>query len=530
VITPESLPSYCQVAGNDERACNTTQYSSTSTPLFVSDIFSAYLSNTFSLLMSEKIIFIVFLVLVAGQVIAVAKSHIAGVVYYICIAPVSYFSIWDFITWDPARVCGLVLIVGGIVLGHLRRRTKSRSCRRFAILCAYGVAVTFIGSRWWPIMAMQDSSSAYSSLRPLVAILNWLIVCGVSWNIAVAFGKADLERLVKPILIASVILCFYAVVQYVAFNAGHPLTGIRRPAASHLEQVGMSEEQAAYQLDGSTHFRPGSLVGEPKGLGAAIVLWLAFLMTRVFYMRVGTLWTICMVLLVATLWLTASTSALLSAMLVMPLTWSSGMAHGNRKVITRIQLLLVCGIFGGFGLWITGTLSGRLNSASEIWNERVTNRVLINQEIDPVEKKALEVLSQYPAMMISGCGIGGISLFIADRLGRTQTLILSPNNGLLGDVCDIGVLGIALMLFASWRGIRIAISRGSQIDGETKAIAIAGLAAFIQCLICPQSWLTSVGYGLLLGAEMRLCVMNPFARCDGLLRNSRQAEPVLTSS
>lgn len=430
----------------------------------------------------NRLIDLVFLVCaVIGQILAIRSSRENGVLYYVCLAPIGYFQWWLWGTWDVARLCGVVLATTEWWSAHRASRTNG-GLVPLAVFGAYGVVVTLVMSRFWPIESMAGASSAYGPWRWLVQILNWLIMLGVARQVALCRGsEVFLHRLRAATLPVGALLCAYAVYQYAAYQYGLPATGIRRT-------FGFEEEVAAYATTSIHVPRPGSLVGEPKGLGLACVFWIAvWLLPGRPKQRLGRGLDYLMgALIAATLWLTASTSAWAGAMSAV------GYAAAFRAGRRRLLLKVVAGVFFVLAT-VNFTQSLGAPALRDVVEARWTSRI---QEPlnDASERLTLELLAQRPMSSICGFGLGGVSFYLAEALGGGQVLILAPNNGFLTLLTSVGVVGLALLSWIAFSSISVIVRTQLPVARGIGAVATAVLT---QCLIFPQDWLFSVALGLL---------------------------------
>lgn len=176
--------------------------------------------------MSEKIAVFVFCILCAGQVVALLKGRLTAVRYFIVVAPLGYFSYWKFLTWNPARVCGLLLIAGGIFLWRHAKGTPRFTQHRMFLFLFYLTIVMLIGSLFWLTQALSGArSSAYNDglVRAGVGIFNWFIVVGAAWQIAKALSQPGaFEKVRNTIVIVGMLHCAYAVYQVTAYYHACP--------------------------------------------------------------------------------------------------------------------------------------------------------------------------------------------------------------------------------------------------------------------------------------------------------------------
>lgn len=444
-----------------------------------------------------------FFLLCIGQVWALTRGRLAGAIYYLCVAPLGYFAVWYYASWGTMNVCALLLIVGGVLSDLWNGRRVSLFGAWGWVLLLYGVFVTLIGVGSWPIEAMGTTSATYRELRVLVQLNNWFVQIGAAWQIALAFSEPGAFQKARPYLLAvGVVLCVYAYYQFVAYRVGLPATGIGRMVVATGE-----EERASFTIGGEEIYRPGSFVGEPKGLGVGIIFWLAVLIAGRFSGRAGKADGIVMLTFLIALLLTSSTSAWASALCMVGLSlyalprWGGSAIMGVRGIV----LVLVA------GLAVTGVALLLFPNMGEIVWYRFVERMQ-----DPVsdlpEVTALEVLKNNPSLAIFGTGLGGISFYIAEALGGEQTLILFPNNGLLGMVCNVGVVGVVLVVLSCWAGIWMLLFARVPADRSRGCVALVGLVLLVQCFILPQPYAFSAALGFLWAATRSPDQFVPYGR------------------
>lgn len=446
--------------------------------------------------MPEPLIIIILIVLCAGQVYTLFKGRLTSITYYICIAPLGYFQIWSFGSWDTSRLCGLIILIGPWLTKWKNQSGISFIRHPIFYLFIYGIMATIIGMFLWPLNAIASRSIVYSQLRGFVQIINWIIMIGVAWQIALAFSVSGAMEKARPILLGTgLVLCGYAIYQYVAYHWNLPATGIRRPIEEIIYGIG-GEQFAQYLLGQDSIFRSGSLIGEPKGLGAACVFWLALLFSEFLEKKFHWRTLILLSILFFVLWLTASTSAWAGSLVCLGLGIGVILTRGRLMVTEVVFVFLVA-----FIIFLSFNAIVDWNSFKETYAEIINVRGIerIRDSLgDLAEQVALELLLANPILAIFGVGLGGMSFYIAEYLGGNQFLILFPNNGLLGWICNIGVLGIILLLFAVWGGIRRLFSSRLRKNEAITGIRLIGVATLIQCFIFPQTWLTSVAVGFLM--------------------------------
>jgi hypothetical protein len=456
--------------------------------------------------MPEAIVAAILFVLCCGQVLAGRRGGWHSAVYYVCVSPLGYFSLWLWGTWSPDRLCAAIAMAlwltksGSPLIGR-----RSGFHPYFGYGC-WGVAMTALAGLFLPEYSESLPSSAYREWRMWIQLANWVLLLGGGWVIGKAFKHPGTFSRARPIILAiGEILCAYALYQALAYWAGLPTTGIRRPVAG-VTSDGFGEQFSAYTLEGRAIFRPGSLIGEAKGLGGACVFWLALILSTGFDGRLGWGKTAELGLVLLTLWLTASTSAWSGAVLVLLL----GVYLIGWRRVRRLRV-----IFGAL-LLLTLTSAVWLRIGGMSW-QGIASEIALRARVrlldrfaeqgplgDLAEQVTLEVLKSDPILAFVGTGYGGMSAHIAAALAGTSQLVLFPNNGLLGMVSNFGLVGMLLMLWSLRRGLGVAFLDVRGERGEVGAMAFVGAAALLQCFIFSQPWLLSWAFGFLLAAEFRI--------------------------
>ena len=90
-----------------------------------------------------------------GQVIAVHHGPLPALTYYLCVAPLSYFHIWSFGTWEPERVCGVIYIVGAWLLYYPEPDAPRFRKNPLMLLTVYCVLATLVGVLFWPMDSIE---------------------------------------------------------------------------------------------------------------------------------------------------------------------------------------------------------------------------------------------------------------------------------------------------------------------------------------------------------------------------------------
>jgi len=434
--------------------------------------------------LSEQIVTSILILICFGQVWAVLQSRTTAVLYYFCVAPLGYFSIWQFGTLDPARLCGGLLIIGALFRFGRPEGIVPINRHAFFYFSLYVICVTIIGLFFWPTESVSGRSLVYSTLRPVVQIINWLIIAGVAWQIAIVVSVPEnFQKIRKLVIMIGVLHSFYALYQIVAFYAGFPVTGIRRP----YSEIGTAYDVVQYGLDnyfGVILYRVNSLVGEPKTFGTMSLVWIGLLMSLFLESKQdkSSIWK--MLLFLVVLLLTYSTVAITGTLISISLFLLLSIYNNKLGVWSFIVWVFALGV-GMFVLGKYNALGLGTGSLLEIFSERTIQSwqsILIFGPSDLPEVESLEILKERPWLIWFGTGLGGISFYIAQNIGGSD-IILAPNTGLLSFICSIGIVGILFMIIIFRRSLLLPFTLTDSVDKAVKSLAFVGLCLFLQCFI-----------------------------------------------
>ncbi len=466
--------------------------------------------------MSEQLITIIFFAICLGQVWALTRSRLTAVIYYICAATLPYFSFWMFVSWDPSRVCGALLVLGGWALYRRPEGVPQAGSYRLWIFFGYIVFLTLAGSIFWPIEAMSGRSAAYGSLRPYVQIFNWGIMIGVAWQIAQALCTRGAFEKARPwFIMLGIFHGTVALYQLAAFWMDLPITGIRRVAVG----VGLNPDDphfSAATIGGVPIFRVTSFAGEPKSLGSASMLWISTLFTLYASGRTNHRIHLALLLSLLVLFLTLSTSSWAGFFCALALALYLAASQGKSHWLGAFTVFL---LFLGILMAVdsTGLLPEQV-SLSSVFEKRWTERMEAPLADMPV-RETLKVLSAYPQFVFFGTGAGGMSFYIAEKLGG-QEIILAANIGWVNFLGDLGLAGILLMITAMWSGIRNIIPNHAARDNVSRYLAFMGCVFFCQSMISSGSWMLSCAFGFLLASQFR---SDAITRARIAIKNTPQA-------
>jgi hypothetical protein len=207
------------------------------------------------------------------------------------------------------------------------------------------------------------------------------------------------------------------------------------------------------------------------------------------------------VLIVAALLFTTSTSAWVAAILLLCLTPLLKAADGLRW---RNPMLAITGVVLATFVYTTiGVVgSGTEGIVDGIVQSRLADRLSENGAVsDLAETASIEVLRDNPVFVLLGTGLGGMSFYIAERLNEVQRLILFPNNGLLGIVCNVGIVGLGLIM--SVASAALSSLRRPNCDAYRRKLCFVGLGVFLYCMIFNVPLFFSIALGFLTAGAAR---------------------------
>ena len=466
--------------------------------------------------MSEQLISIIFFAICLGQVWALTRSRLTAVIYYICVATLPYFSFWMFVSWDPPRVCGALLALGGLVLYRRPEGVPQAASQHLWIFFGYVMFLTLAGAMFWPVEAMSGRSAAYGPLRPYIQIFTWGVMIGVAWQIAQALCTRGAFETARPWFIAlGIFHGTIALYQFTAYWMDLPITGIRRVAVD----VGLNADDphlGIATIGGVPIFRVMSFAGEPRSLGSASMLWITALIT--LYAQGRANWRIHMALFLSllVLALTLSTSGWGGLFCGVALALYLALRRGRPRWISPL------GVFALFlGLLAVVEWSGLLPEQivlgrifSERWTERLSDPLAA---MDVVE--TLKVLAAAPQFVFFGTGAGGMSFYVAENLGG-RNVILAATVGWVYLLGDLGLVGMFLMIVAMWGGIGNVFSRWATSDDVCRYLSFMGCVFLCQSMISAGSWMLASAFGFLLASQFRSEAM---ARARIAIENTPQA-------
>jgi len=363
---------------------------------------------------------------------------------------------------------------------------------------AYIAVITFVGSLFWPIEAMSGRSSAYGSVRWVIQVVNWAIIVGVGWQIALALReKGAFDKVRRWLILLGMFHCSVALYQVVAFWTGLPMAGIRR-VASGVGLDASGPHLAMATIGGLPLYRATSFAGEPRGLAAVSMLWIAALITLYYEGRSNTRTHLALLLSLLVLILTLSTSGWGTFFFCLALMFFLSARQKKSGFLALFWILLLPGVLltaDSMG-WLPGGIS-----VKEVFAKRWTQRMVNPLNDAPVEE-TLDVLSNNPRFIPFGTGSGGMSFYIAQNRGGEE-LILAATVGWVNYLGDIGLVGILLMIAAMWGGIRNLVFRRAQCDDVSRYMSFMGCVFLCGTMISAPSYMLTSAFGFLLASELR---------------------------
>ena len=231
--------------------------------------------------MSEIAVYFIFTALVIGQIYFLKKNILFGVIYYICVSPIYYISVWFFITLSLDKICGLVLVIFYFLEGKSFKKIKVNKI--ILIIFYYGLFITIINYPFLPIGNIEGRSIFYSQLRSVVQLFNWIIMFSTAYIIGIVFlSTPKISEKLKVVLYFSVSMSFYAFYQVFAFYFNLPFTGIRRP---YSEVTGGFEQFAMETIGGINIYRANAFLGEPKSFASFLLFPIVFGLTYYIFVQ-----------------------------------------------------------------------------------------------------------------------------------------------------------------------------------------------------------------------------------------------------
>lgn len=461
--------------------------------------------------MTDTIIAGILLLLCLGQALSFLLGRVAAVAYFMCASQLAYFSVWFYATWDPFRLCGLILLLGFLLLDRREKVLNRLRKHRFIWLIVYGICATLAGSFFWPTSYVALSSPVYTSLRSLIQIANWCITLGCGWIIGntLALGPRSFRRMEHILVVFAVCLSLYALYQYAAYQTGLPHTGTRY-TASEFGVESSVESLPAYALAGRVYYRVNALHGEPKHFAAFCVFIAALLFSQLLFegfrwSRAGAL-----LLCLTALWLTASTAGLIGlaacigVIALAAVTWQgrlprriSGLAAAAAGVLTLAAAISQ----------LPGAAEYVRDDLPAIMQARVFERM---EEADQgfagswatmPEQVTFDILKARPRLALFGTGLGGMSYYIAEYIGGSP-FILFPNAGLLGLLANLGAAFLLLLFWVFHRPLQLLTQRRGAAEVIPLRLLVMGSVVWIQVFIFAGTALLAYGCGFLLAAEL----------------------------
>jgi hypothetical protein len=450
------------------------------------------------------------------QVLACRRGLAWAVPAYLVLSPLSYFSVYSAGVIGPEKICTLIFVLWQFLTRKhwLKSGNPSVSLK---LLVWYGVIITMTAAPFWPTRAMDADSPVYTILRAPVQVVQWLAQFSIARAVATWATLADFNSQPLRLMRGCVVLiCLFGLYQIIAHSLGLPYNEIRRTAEQQVDGSRKSES-AFFEFAGVDIYRPGSVVGEPKGLGAYCLVHIYIMLAIAGRMLLSSRMTSVGLISIANV-ATLSTSSLVG-LFGAQIPAIAFVCKRRALVLLSAIILLVVSCVGVVGVAASlSSGSGGIDQVIAIVSLRTIDRLEADSPLsDGPEIATIEVLGQSPLMLIAGAGLGGISFYIADYLGGSQNLILFPNNGMLGLIANVGMLGAVLYFINLFKVGSVAIM--SPVQSRTKAIAVSAFALGVQYMIFPQQimWVSFVGLSLasLTASSGSTKASFPYARAVG---------------
>ena len=404
------------------------------------------------------------------------------------------------VVWRLDRLAPLAIAT------RLSRRSNNE-LTALAPFAIYTVLATIVFSRFWNVPT--HVSIAYGELRFFVQLVNFAGMVGCTIAVSRNFwhGKA-MRDFVQIIWWITAINVFVVVYQYlVIFVPSLPQIGISR---SYYEGV----QIAAFHHGDLRIFRPGALAGEPKALAAIMVLYVVTWSAGVNFgnrgligptssKRLAAAATIVILLTFSTTALVTLTLALLGVR-VANIGGEGSITVRSKRRLILISLFILLALLSVV-LWNPSGIS------IDLLNDRYVKRLTaFSSNHTGIDQLSLLVWSESLFRIIFGTGLGGISFDLMPYIDARWTLAYAPNIGSIAMLCDVGLLGLCLLLFPIIRLVlrsrHMQRLRPDPLRQTTRSI---GLCLCILWLVGSGPSLgLAVGLGLLASSASRFGFVN----------------------
>lgn len=397
------------------------------------------------------------------------------------------------VVWRLDRLAPLAMVA------RLPRRV-SGELPALAPFVIYAVFATLVFSRFWNVP--DQVSLAYGDLRFLVQLFNLagLVACTITVSRSFLRGMA-MQDLVQVIWWFTAINVLVVVYQYVVL------------VVPSLPQIGMSRSYdedvrlASFSQGELNIFRPGALTGEPKALASIMVLYLVTWAAGVNFGNRGPIGPtnsrrLAVAALVVIL-LTFSTTALVTLTLaVFGVRLANAGEGSDLRALRRLSLIVVFIILAVIGvvLWLPS------GEGVDMLTERYIGRLQgFTDDQKGLDQIALMVWSESLSRIVYGTGMGGISFEMMRYIDANWALAYAPNIGSVVVLCDLGLLGLGLLLIPLVRLVlRSRKMQRHRPDPMRRAARSIGLCLCILWLAGSGPSLgLAVGLGLLASAASR---------------------------
>lgn len=261
-------------------------------------------------------------------------------------------------------------------------------------------------------------------------VINLSIIATVS-VITSRFNSQEMAKIViRAIFVLLSVSLAISIYQYLAYPIGLPINGI---GSAFSKKLGLGPKFASYSYDGTSYFRPYALFGEPKFLAAASVSSLSFVIFC-FNQKIANKKTLILSIVgvLIILYLTASTSGMISLLILMIVVLSISKISLRIKLAIGVNLFFVILIF-----WIFFDLESFIE-------QRFLNRIVnVDTPLENHEENYLNDWFESLQTFVFGLGYSHFSVASNDGFR------LIPNGvsifyGVSGGVI---LVGIYLMMF-----------------------------------------------------------------------------------
>ena len=373
-----------------------------------------------------------------------------------------------------------------IILSQLTFRAKQGHIILFLFL-SYTFVNGVIQYNYW--MVPSNLNYFYGEFRWLVQFSQYLITIFLSTIITFRFSdELSRHRLTHFLIIFTFISVAAVLYQYLALFLGLPQIGLTRTTGS--------VQVASFSSHGSRIFRPGGIIGEPKALAATMQLYLVpwifgclgfsgFKKATINYLGYASL-----LIFILTFSTTGYVTFIVTTCVV---GLVSGKVKIKRKNLTRFLMFLSVLVLGL-------SILGKWDIVFDLFRARFTERISgFSQQVEDLDQLALSIWYESWNSIFFGLGPGGVSFPMIEILMPSFDYALAPNLGLISILCDVGLLGLLLLLVPLFLPILRIKGEWHRLSYNNRAVRMMGITFLLLWLIGSSSLIyMGIGVGLIL--------------------------------